>query len=196
MVSCSSCCLSAAWSPESLSSEELLEDPTMPSTLSLSLSLSNSGFESEASGMFVCFSSQLKSKSYCQYEPSQPSLSHLSSHKESTPLPLTNSTHSPHEHFARLIPCESIPIILTVVENVQWSYDKRICVIVHIAEIELCAGLMISYFSAGVILNWQSRVLKQNMERPTREMMFDIIVKLTMMLQLYGRKYLLRTTAG
>ena len=62
MVSCSSCCLSAAWSPESLSSEELLEDPTMPSTLSLSLSLSNSGFESEASGMFVCFSCTIEVK--------------------------------------------------------------------------------------------------------------------------------------
>ena len=37
---------------KSLSSEELLEDPTMPSTLSLSLS--DSGLESEASGMFVC----------------------------------------------------------------------------------------------------------------------------------------------
>ena len=52
------------------SSKELLEDPTMPSTLSLSVS--DSGFESEASGMpFVFCSAQLKSKSYCQYEPSQ-----------------------------------------------------------------------------------------------------------------------------
>ena len=32
----SSCCVSAAWSPESLSSDELLEDPTMTSTLLLS----------------------------------------------------------------------------------------------------------------------------------------------------------------
>ena len=50
-----------------LSSEELLEDPTMPSTLSLSLSLSDSGFESEASGMFSVFPAQLKSKSYCAF---------------------------------------------------------------------------------------------------------------------------------